>query len=129
MKKTIPLLLFSLLLFSSFTIGTGKEYKIKALEIDKITQQDPETFYKKQCAFCHQSESLIAPDMKIIKDVYLEKYPKKSDFIQAMLQFVKSPSREKALYKKGLEEFTLMPKMPFKEQDLKAVIDYIYTKI
>ncbi len=130
MRKIIPVFLFLiLLLVSSFTTKTNTRHKIILLKEKKIIQQDPAFFYKKHCAFCHESESLIGPDMKIIKEIYLKKYPKKSEFTDRMLQFVKNPSKEKALYKKGIEEYTLMPKMPFKEEDLKAVIDYIYTKI
>ena len=106
-----------------------------APQISKINQltgnanTNPEEFYKKQCAFCHESDGLIAPDMKEVKKIYLEKYAKKDDFIKAMLEFVKNPSKDKALYKKSLEDYTLMPKMPFKEEDLKGVIEYIYNKI
>jgi hypothetical protein len=67
--------------------------------------------------------------MKEIKAVYLKKYPQKSAFVEAMLKFVKHPTKEDALYKKGLDKYTLMPKMPFKEEALKGVMEYIYSKI
>ena len=88
----------------------------------------PNEFYTKHCAFCHTGEELIAPDMKKIKNIYLKKYPKKQDFMSAIIKFVKSPSKDKTIYPQS-DKFTLMPKMPFKEEDLKGVVEYIYEKI
>ena len=133
MNKNYLILLTLTVLFFSFGLTFGKTDR--NIELAKqtnkavFTQLSPAEFYKKQCAYCHESEGLIAPDMKEIKKVYLEKYPQESLFVKAMLDFVKHPTKEKALYKKGLENYTLMPKMPFKEEDLKGVIDYIYKNI
>ncbi len=132
MKKILfSLFLFFLSLAFVFTIVTKKSTKqLSSLTHPSVyLNNNPEDFYKKQCAFCHESDELIAPNMKEIKKVYLDKYPKKEDFIKAMLGFVKNPTKEKAIYKKGLQKYTLMPKMPFKESDLKGVIEYIYNKI
>jgi len=133
MKKTISFLFIIALVFSFFIVNKNAFSSSSLLSevkvFEKNTETDPVEFYKKQCAFCHESEGLIAPDMKEIKKIYMEKFPKKDDFIKAMLEFVKNPSKEKALYKKGLEKYTLMPKMPFKEEDLKSVTEYIYSKL
>ncbi len=136
MKTYIWILAIAFLFISFAFTSSGKEKEgsskisqVKDNVYPLILTQDPGDFYKKQCAFCHESEGLIAPDMKDIKKVYIEKFPNKPDFEKAMLEFVKHPTKEKALYKKGLDQYTLMPKMPFKEEDLKGVVEYIYTKI
>ncbi len=90
------------------------------------TNITPKDFYQKQCGFCHASEELIAPDMTKIKKVYKEKYPKKADFVNAVVKFVKNPSKKFAIYKLGIDNFTDMPKMPFKEADIKGVAGYIF---
>ncbi len=101
----------------------------KPIVLTSISPTDPAVFYKKQCAFCHAGEEMIAPDMKKIKNLYLKKYPQKQDFIQAIVNFASSPSKDKVVYKEALKKFTLMPKMPFKKEDLKSVAAYIYDKI
>ena len=90
------------------------------------TNVTPKDFYQKQCGFCHSSEELIAPDMIKIKKVYKEKYPNKNDFVNAVIKFVKNPSKKFAIYKLGIDNFSDMPKMPFKEADIKGVAGYIF---
>ncbi len=86
-----------------------------------------EAFYKSQCAFCHTSEELMAPDMKKIKAVYLKKFKTKEAFIKAVITFVKNPNKKNAIYKDGIDNFSDMPKMPFKDEQIKAVAEYIYS--
>ncbi len=92
-----------------------------------VAQQTPEAFFKTQCGFCHNKEQLIAPDMNKIKAVYLKKYPTKEAFIKAITAFVKNPDKKNAIYKEGIEKFTDMPKMPFKDAQIKNVAEYIFS--
>jgi len=89
-------------------------------------QVSGETFYKNQCAFCHTKEQLIAPDMNKIKAKYLEKFKTKEAFVKAVTVFVKNPNKENAIYKDGIDNFSDMPKMPFKDEQIKAVAEYIF---
>jgi len=100
---------------------TEKRYSFKQHQ-----NQSAEAFYKKQCGFCHTSEELIAPDMKKIKVIYLKKYKTKEAFINAVYKFVKNPNKNKSIYKEGIENFMDMPKMPFKDEQIKAVAEYIF---
>jgi len=86
-----------------------------------------EQFYKTQCAFCHTSEELIAPDMNKIKVVYKAKYKTKEAFVKAVTAFVKNPAKKNAIYKEGIDNFTDMPKMPFKDTQIKATVEYIFS--
>ncbi len=137
MKTYFPFIyVISILFFQNFPSlnfnANAPENTISKFSDYTITEKvkiKPKEFYAKHCAFCHTSDELIAPDIKKIKSIYLKKYPKKQEFISAMLNFIKSPSKEKAIYKEALGKFTLMPKMPFKEEELKEAIDYIYEKI
>ena len=90
-------------------------------------QVSGETFYKNQCAFCHTKEQLIAPDMNKIKAKYLTKYKTKEAFVKAVTAFVKNPDKKNAIYKDGIDNFSDMPKMPFKDAQIKAVAEYIYS--
>ena len=90
-------------------------------------QISAEQFYKTQCAFCHSSEELIAPDMNKIKAVYKAKYKTKEAFVKAVSAFIKNPSKKNAIYKEGIDNFTDMPKMPFKDMQIKATAEYIFS--
>ena len=90
-------------------------------------QNSGEQFFKTQCAFCHTSEELIAPDMNKIKAVYKAKYKTKEAFVKAVTAFVKNPDKKNAIYKDGIDNFTDMPKMPFKDAQIKATAEYIFS--
>ena len=129
----MSLKLFTISLFiwaSSLSMLTPKLYsKIKSKTDYPHTKprQSGETFYKNQCAFCHTSAQLIAPDMNKIKAKYLEKYKTKDAFVKAIQAFVKNPDKKNAIYKDGIDNFTNMPKMPFKDEQIKATAAYIYS--
>jgi len=127
MKKLIFMNLFVGLLMLSIYIPNkpNKTYKPNTFS-ELRNQQSAQDFYKKQCGFCHTPEELIAPDMNKIKAKYLEKYPDKDAFIQAVIKFVENPDKNNAIYKEGIENFMDMPKMPFKKEEIKNVAEYIY---
>ena len=126
--KKIVYLIFPVLLFVINFIFTpqNKPDTASFVKADLSISVSPDIFYKKQCGFCHTSEELIAPDMNKIKNAYKVKYPKKTDFVNAVTTFVNNPSKKKAIYKDGIDNFMDMPKMPFKDADIKAVAAYIY---
>ena len=102
-----------------------KTYKHVAYNID--TQQSGESFFKTQCGFCHSKEELIAPDMNKIKAAYLQKYPSKDAFVKAVTAFVKNPDKKNAIYREGIDNFSDMPKMPFKDAQIISVAEYIFS--
>ncbi len=106
--------------------SNSKSYQQADYNID-VAQQTPKAFFKTQCGFCHNKEQLIAPDMNKIKAAYMKKYPTKEAFVKAIAAFVKNPDKKNAIYKEGIEKFTDMPKMPFKEEQIRAVAAYIYS--
>ena len=127
MKKLIILLIG--LLFYSFTIQKSNEIVPVKSESNFVVSPDPAILYKNKCGFCHKSDGLMAPNMTAIKAVYLKKFPKKIDFVNAISNFVKQPNKKTALYRKNIENFMEMPKMPFKDEDVKATATYIYEKL
>jgi cytochrome c551/c552 len=90
-----------------------------------LIDNNPQAFYKSQCAFCHTSDELIAPDMNKIKAAYLTKYKTEEAFVKAMTDFVLNPSKDKSIYPDS-QKFETMPKMPFKEVQIKEVAAYIF---
>jgi len=128
MKKTIFLILVAGFLgamnsFFAKSFHSSPNQQILAIHYQV---QTPADFYQKQCGFCHTSEELIAPDMNKIKNTYMDKFKTKEEFIKAIVRFVKNPDKKEAIYKDGIDNFMDMPKMPFKEAQVKAVAEYIY---
>ncbi len=121
----IGILLLPLSKIPAFSVNSKLTYGEKTHIFD-LQPVSGEKIYKTQCGFCHTSEELIAPDMNKIKSAYLDKYKTKDAFVKAVIEFVKNPNKKNALYKEGIENFADMPKMPFKETQLKAVANYIY---
>ncbi len=130
MKKSC-LIISSIMLLTVFLFSANFGYK-PAIHQNQpsaailMTEQTTAEFYKKQCGFCHTPEELIGPDMKKIKAVYKEKFQSKEAFVKAIVKFVQNPNKKFAIYKDGIENFTDMPKMPFKEEQVKKVAAYIY---
>jgi len=128
MRKLIVISLISIFwLLSSYFNNDYKNQEKVQLQVYVTYQETAQEFYKKQCGFCHTPEELIAPDMNKIKAKYLEKYPDQDAFIQAVFNFVKNPDKSNAIYKEGIENFMDMPKMPFKDEQIKKVAEYIYS--
>ncbi len=124
--------LFSISVILLLTLFNGisrfsKSQTYQRITINEIFQQSGKEFYKNQCGFCHTKEELIAPDMTKIKATYLKKYTTKDAFVKAVSAFVKNPNKKNAIYRDGIENFTDMPKMPFKDAQIKSVAEYIYS--
>lgn len=130
MKKNllfVCVVLLILLFSNSFNVkifSPNKNFAEK-LSTSDITVEQGSAFYKKQCGYCHTTEELIGPDMNKIKAFYLKKYPKKQDFVNAMVSFVSNPSKKNAIYLQD-KDFMMMPKMPFKKDKIKAAASYIF---
>lgn len=96
-------------------------------------KSDPEpgkSLMETQCYACHspkQSKEVQAgPVFSEIKTQYLIKYPRREDFIQAILEFVNEPVAERSIIKDAATRFTPMPKSMYKESDLRAIAAYLF---
>lgn len=64
--------------------------------------------------------------MVAVKFRYLKSHPEKEDFVNAVKNFVKSPSSEKALMKGPVKRFGTMPPLPIDDHQLEKIATYIY---
>lgn len=79
------------------------------------------------CTTCHfERETISAPSVVDFRAAYLKKFPNKKDFTQAILKFVKNPSKKASLMPKAIKKHELMPQIPFEEDTLNIIVDYIY---
>jgi cytochrome c553 len=111
----------------------------KTLENDQAYQQIVQSdsrqddAYKKMKTFCYSCHSptaemdmRMAPPMVAVKMHYNREYNNEEDFVNAIWEFTKEPDENKALMKGAISKFGLMPYVPYKEEDIKAIASYIY---
>lgn len=105
--------------------------KISEVVQPAITSIDPVNILNSNCYLCHDPNStshdnLLAPPMAGVKYQYTKAHPEKNDFVNAMTSFILMPDKSTALLKKPVKTVGLMPSTILSEQQVKAVVDYIY---
>ncbi len=85
------------------------------------------------CYVCHNPQSvshdeILAPPLVAVKYRYKSAYPEKEAFINAMINFVKEPSEDKALMRGPVKRFGVMPTILLSDSQLKMIVGYIYDK-
>jgi cytochrome c2 len=83
-----------------------------------------------KCYACHNpispEDQRIGPPMIAIKKHYINENTSKEEFIKDFVSFVKNPSEDNAKMRGAVRKFGVMPKQYFKEEDLKAIAEYMY---
>ena len=88
-------------------------------------------YLKTYCYACHnpQVESrdkMIAPPMIRVKQHYLPVFQNKKDFVNAVVEWVKHPSKEAALMPGAVRKFNIMPPLAYPDEVLRAIAVYMY---
>ena len=82
------------------------------------------------CFSCHQpdveTKNRAAPPMFKVKEHYIYPQTTRANFVNEMMAFVQEPTEEASKMPGALRHFGLMPKLSYKEEDLKAMVEYIY---
>lgn len=124
MNKTKLSLLFISLLALLVATCTGEE--------KTSVENNPLAAGKKllldNCAACHNlpanNPTGIAPSFLAIKAAY--KADSKEEFTKEMIDFLNAPSSEKSKMPESVDQYGLMPKMGFPEEDLLLITNYLY---
>lgn len=79
------------------------------------------------CITCHhETKSISAPSLKLIKKRYKNAFPKKKDFVQYMSQWVLKPNIQGSLMNDMIQKYSLMPELGFDKDTLEIITAYIY---
>jgi len=102
-----------------------------ALIDSKIIQSESYLLLKNKCYACHSVKSkshdeIIAPPMVAVKRRYQMNYNNREDFINAIVNWAKDPKEENALMFGAVQQFKVMPKQQFYEEDLELIAAYMY---
>lgn len=135
MKNSLLTLLPIVLVLTFIACGEKKESAqtdqpdISTTEVDLVKAKQLLTT---SCYVCHSptapENSRLAPPMEAVKRRYLATYPEKEVFIEKLSTFVVAPKKENAVMFGAVSQYNLMTPMPFPEEDLKAIAEYIFTE-
>ncbi|MEO9804976.1 MAG: c-type cytochrome [Reichenbachiella sp.] len=134
MKRFLALISFSIGLVSCGPLTKEKNDRIAAQDTaDTNTVQTNEgyTLMKNNCYACHHPNSashddLIAPPLVAVKRRYQIQYPKKEEFVNAMVEWVQNPSQERVLMPGAVDQFNVMISMPLDTEVLQKIASYMY---
>jgi cytochrome c551/c552 len=89
--------------------------------------QSGSILFNGNCSTCHFiDKSVSAPSMNEVRKRYIEAFPKKSDFIEYMSNWVVKPNKQGSLMHDKIEKFELMPELGFDKSTVKIIAEYIY---
>ena len=135
MKLNIIIIL-SVLSFILISCDRTKEVAVSktepiALNESKINQSESYLLFKNNCYACHSVTSkshdeIIAPPMAAIKRRYQMSTDSRDDFIEVIVNWAKDPKEENSLMFGAVQQFKVMPKQKFYEEDLEKIAAYIY---
>lgn len=90
---------------------------------------------QQKCFICHfekpdpaKMSQMIAPPILRVQEHYKPTYPKKEDFIKAVMSYVNNPSEDKTLMPGAVKKFNLMPKVVYDQNELRAIVETLYKK-
>ncbi len=130
------------IVFTGFLVGSCNNNSTK--EKDSVVANDNKeavttskeqteayTLFKNNCYACHSvitksHNDIIAPPMVAVKNRYQKSFPTKEAFVKAVTTWVLDPKEENALMLGAVSQFKVMPKQPFKEEDVVKIAEYIY---
>ena len=114
---------------------------VTVLSIGSLFASSGEEIFKANCVSCHimqkgkdvadKSKMLAPPVFGIVRHTK-EVYPTKEAFVKFVSDYIKNPSKDKAVCKeKAISRFGLMPAIGagMKDEDRKVVAEWLYDNI
>ncbi|MDJ0833145.1 MAG: c-type cytochrome [Gammaproteobacteria bacterium] len=86
------------------------------------------TMFETLCMSCHATSGppTVAPPVFGIKNHVLRAYPKREDFINYIVQWVKQPDASRALMPGAVRRFGVMPALAYPEDQVRKVAEFLY---
>lgn len=131
MKKQLALLGFTAILLSAACTDTTEETKENtSTSTSNTTTEDALALLQNNCFNCHNPERdpavRIAPTMAEIKTAYKADKLTSDEFAQNIIRFINQPTDENSQMHEAVKQYGMMPKLSYKEDQLKAMAAYIY---
>ena len=138
-KAFLSILLLALLLISAIGCSSSdnKETKESPTPIETVSADEEladleaAKLLTSVCYVCHNPKSgshdeMLAPPLVGIKRQYQRATADREAFVTRMASFVSNPNKENAIMKGPIRRFGLMPKTTLADDEIKAIVSYIY---
>jgi cytochrome c len=93
-----------------------------------VQAEDGKAAYTALCSACHKlmPPPTIAPPMFGVKRNVMRVYPQRDDFVNHVVTYVHKPDAAKSLMPHAVERFKLMPTLPYPEEKVRAVAEFLF---
>ncbi|NNK59081.1 MAG: hypothetical protein EX263_13640 [Flavobacteriaceae bacterium] len=124
--------IFILILFWSCQYPNSNEYQAKSESTNAILQDTHpgKILMETHCNICHSptasEKERLAPPMIAIKRHYIGASTTKTDFVRSLNDWIQDPKEENAKMFGAVNRFGVMVKMPFSEETINQIGDYMY---
>lgn len=110
---------------------TPVKFKESFNKVIEAKNEEVKLLMEKSCLYCHrlqpiEGEEELAPLMQTVIDVYKSHYPKKEDFVKAIVDYTVNPDPKKSLMQGAIEVYKPMPNSGIIEVDAKDIALYLY---
>lgn len=116
--------------FSSCSDSSSTAEEKEPIASDETDHSRAIELLESKCFACHNNnvpkQNALAPPMIAVKEAYRENTEDRAAFIERFVDFVSSPTREKALLKEAVNEYNLMAYEGTKKEDLEKIAAYLY---
>jgi len=132
MKDVLILTAVFALLLGCKNDSKGYQEQQAVTKIGEIHTTQNEAYQKMKtlCFSCHsptaEMDMRMAPPMIAVKMHYTKEYDNQEDFVRAIWDYMQDPKESNSLMKGAVKRFGVMPYMPYKEEDIKAIATYMY---
>ena len=94
--------------------------------------EEGEKLYKANCIACHGStggmdlKKRIAPPIAAVRMHYIDTYPDKNSFVQAVSGWIEKQDESKSMMRGAIQKFNIMPPISVPKEDVLKIAAYIY---
>jgi hypothetical protein len=126
--KTTLIITFAMLTACS---NNNKSATIAQKVTVALNEDEGYKLLQQNCYACHSVTSkshdeIIAPPLVAVKQRYLRSYTTENEFVEAITNWVLDPKEENALMFGAVKNFKVMPKQPYKKEDVVKIATYIF---
>jgi len=118
-------LFFLLLLPLALQAGEPKKGVTQSIAHDSLGYVN----FKYHCMVCHSKKvekGGVAPHFSKVLQVYTEKFPDSTQFVERIFQWVMQPVDSLSLLPGAMEKHKIMPKLPYDKKVIKNIAEWIW---
>lgn len=130
MKRLLSIII--IILLWSCQSPNNKDYQLATMlnESNNLDTHPGKKLMETYCYVCHSptasEEDRLAPPMVAIKKHYITNSTTKTEFIEVISDWIKDPTEDKARMYGAVRRFGVMVKMPYPEESIKQIADYMF---